>query len=107
VSEHTPGPWIANSFMVVAPNARHGGPYGGLEVAHTGLVGRNKEPDQAVADARLIAAAPDLLASLEAVTKHYVDLINCGDCGNWNPEDEDPIKAARTAIAKAKGTPNA
>jgi hypothetical protein len=72
--KHTPGPWIANTFMVVAPNGqRHHGTYGGLQVAHTGLVGNNKPAEQAIADAKLIAAAPDLLTALEAAYETFYD----------------------------------
>lgn len=63
-SKHTPGPWKADTFLVTASNGR--------EVTHVGLLGRRKSsfPDQSgvdecVANARLIAAAPDLLAALK------------------------------------------
>lgn len=59
---------------------------------------------QIEADARLIAAAPELLESLTALLEHYVELVNCGDCGKWNPENESEVLAARSAIAKATGT---
>ncbi len=57
------------------------------------------------ANARLIAAAPCILAALEALLERYTQLVNCGDCGNWNPETEDDVIAARAAISKAKGDP--
>lgn len=53
------------------------------------------------ANARLIAAAPELLEALRGMTEHYVRLAGCGDCGNWNPEEEPEVIAARAAIAKA------
>lgn len=37
-------------------------------------------------------AARDLL-------KRYVDLVNCGDCGNWDPETEPEIIEMRSALA--------
>jgi hypothetical protein len=62
----TPGPWMANCFLVTASNGR--------EVTHTGLLGRRHSSSTGVsggeedeANARLIAAAPDLLAACEAV----------------------------------------
>ena len=54
-------------------------------------------------NARLIAAAPELLEALEVMTERYADLVNCGDCGHWNPEQEAEVMQARAAIAKAKG----
>lgn len=54
-------------------------------------------------DASLIAAAPDLLEALEKFVKEYTEMVNSGDCGFWDPENEDKVKAARAAIAKAKG----
>ena len=44
-----------------------------------------------------------LLASLELMTEHYTSLINSGDAGHWNPEDESEVIQARKAIAFAKG----
>jgi hypothetical protein len=53
------------------------------------------------ADIRLIAAAPDLLAALNELLERYCQLANSGDCGNWDPEEEAEVRAARAAIAKA------
>ena len=44
-----------------------------------------------------------LLASLELMTEHYTSLINSGDAGHWNPEDESEVIQARKAIDFAKG----
>jgi hypothetical protein len=38
--------------------------------------------------------------ALKDMTEHYVALINSGDTGNWNPEDEDVVKKARAAMGK-------
>jgi len=46
-------------------------------------------------------AAPDLLVALDSLLNRYVQLVNCGDCGNWDPEQEEDVKAARFAIGKA------
>lgn len=48
-------------------------------------------------------AAGELLAALEAFTGMYVSMIDSGDCGFWNPEEEAEVIAARAAIAKARG----
>jgi hypothetical protein len=57
------------------------------------------------ADARLIAAAPELLASNEALLARYVALVESGDCGFWDAdaEAEPTVIAARAAIARARG----
>lgn len=48
-----------------------------------------------MADARLIAAAPDLLAALEVLVKNYP----VSQLSNY----KEPIEKAKAAIAKAKG----
>lgn len=40
--------------------------------------------------------------ALESLLKRYVDLVNCGDCGNWNPETEQEVVEARRVL-KQKG----
>ncbi len=44
----------------------------------------------------------ELLAALEMVLRHYVELASSGDCGFWDPEEEDVVKAARAVIERAK-----
>lgn len=55
------------------------------------------------ANARLIAAAPELLEALTEMLERYVSLVNSGDAGKWNPEDEPQVQQARAAIRKATG----
>lgn len=120
-AKHTPGPWEANCFMVVATGERHHGLYGGLEICHTGLVGRNKPPQQAEADARLIAASPDyhdvagetadFLASLADTLDRWA---NESRSGGWSTHQVDANQdeanncrrmaaKVRKVIAKATG----
>ncbi len=49
------------------------------------------------------AGVGSLLEALVGLTDHYAQLVNCGDCGNWDPEKEPQVIAARAAIAKALG----
>ena len=55
MTQHTPGPWFAHN-MGLGPNGE--GPF-------TYPLGT--DPDKAAANARLIAAAPDMLAALQAI----------------------------------------
>lgn len=85
-SKHTPGPWKADfdeTFSVRASDGRV------AVVTHLNLVGR-RDAEEAADNARLIAAAPDMLGALRAVVS----------------EDYDTIKKlalAHAAIAKATG----
>lgn len=51
--------------------------------------------------AQVQAAGPELAAALQALLRHYVSLVNSGDAGNWNPEEEEPVINARAALSKA------
>lgn len=53
-------------------------------------------------NAALTEQRDELLEALENVLRRYTDLINSGDAGNWDPEEEDEVKSARAAIAKVK-----
>lgn len=84
---HTPGPW--NVSRHATPDyAPQFGIYAGESARDLATV----TGDNAAADAALIEAAPDLLAACEA-------LLNCIDPAR----DWKEAKAARAAIAKAKG----
>jgi hypothetical protein len=52
-------------------------------------------------DAKLIAASPELYEALQGMLDHYTTLINSGDAGNWDPEEEPQVIAAREALTKA------
>lgn len=89
MSKHTPGPWYAdklqdlNAFNVF----QHGATYSLLTITPDGNSGRDVEPD-----ARLIAAAPELLEALK-------ETIATWDSGS----QAFPIAMIRAAIAKAEG----
>lgn len=99
MSNYTPGPWVAElgrdgCFSIEADRF---GITGGLLV----LASRNEHPllaDQMHANARLIAAAPELLEALQ-------NLLN--DTQHKEHQDCDdgpcPVREARAAIAKATG----
>jgi hypothetical protein len=98
--KHTPGPWL----LEVDKSMR--GEWVIRSPSDNSLMGNaDYYPWQSgnIYDAHLIAAAPDMLKALEQFVEEYVELVNSGDAGFWNPEDEDKVKFARAAISKAKG----
>lgn len=60
-----------------------------------------------VAVARALLAerkkSSDLLDALRMFVTEYVELVDSGDAGFWNAEDEPKVIKARAAIAKAEG----
>ncbi len=95
-ASHTPGPWQAHhdhGWLVV--ESRCGNLYIKVE---KGSAARTH-----MADASLIAAAPDLLAALGQAVDAYCSLANSGDAGFWDPEALPEVRQARAAIAKAEG----
>ena len=93
MNKHTPGPWVADWCV---DEWR-------VEDEHGRLVAGNIEDDR---DARLIAAAPELLEALS-------DLMDCSEYSGWSDADLAHsiaegdhylplIVAARAAIAKAR-----
>lgn len=83
---HTPGPWEIRNRDHVGDNIFS---VGGRRIANT--FGDQSEGPYA-ANARLIAAAPDLLEQLEWITEKAVQ-------AGW---PRDLIEPCKTAIAKAK-----
>ena len=94
-TQHTPGPWFITGGATRYIEARIGD---GLiqEVAACGptMADVRGYGQQQEANARLIAAAPDLLEAL-------IELADCG-AEAWG-EDRPCVKWARAAIAKATG----
>jgi hypothetical protein len=90
--KHTPGPWQVNGREVKGP------PDSGVIVARLPEWGILADcPDQAPANAALIAAAPDLLAALKLCQARLRSM-------SW--QDDSSVYAlerARAAIARATG----
>jgi len=102
-TQHTPGPWNLNCLETVRHTIHaHRG--------HVATVARGTmnevAPDEIEANARLIAAAPDLLEKLAALADYLdeVDVQNSLACGPAGLERAAALQfIARHAIAKATG----
>lgn len=100
MSKHTKGPWSENQYgELKSPTGKD------IGVWHLGIAHVSRTPE-AEANARLIKAAPDLLAALEAFMAHYDQ--------HQKPMTEDErvdndlawfeaVDAARPVIARARG----
>ena len=108
ISKHTPGPWEFEDETIFTRRKKR-------LVARTGGVVYTEDTPthqehvaQAIANARLIAAAPEMLEALEAgfeaLKRNLEDLGDCDHnvgicyCGDW-----DRLDKMKAAIAKAKG----
>lgn len=98
--EHTKGPWYA-LWSDASGNLTsiHGGAHHyAIATANSFWRGPGPIEEEAEANARLIAAAPDLLTALEAILLYEGENVSHGF------DDVDaPYYTARTAIAKARG----
>lgn len=94
--EHTPGPWTVGDFDDCGSLSAQGSCGGGYEVD-----GPDRGPHgyKNQADAKLIAAAPDLLEALRALVEEH-------DAPRYGTHEKraNDWAAARVAIAKAEGT---
>jgi len=98
-AKHTPGPWQVNSNFASQVCDCDGTSRGCAPIANM-----SGTPAERKANARLIAAAPDLLEALREVEKHlqsYVDAIEYG--GGAASKSSERLASVRAAIAKATG----
>jgi hypothetical protein len=98
MSKHTPGPWVARhdgnggNFWLKAPNGKY-------IISGCGCCDSPYLPsDNPDADARLIAAAPELLEALEKMRSVFLDMD-----GTHGWAEQAATEAADAAIRKAKG----
>lgn len=93
-TKHTPGPWTMHPRFDDGAEVRALAPVAWCGVASTHGASSSQVIDaaEARANARLIAAAPDLLEACERLLRW----------AGW-PHAEKDIELARAAIAKAKG----
>ncbi|MDR7940122.1 hypothetical protein RIU82_09225 [Enterobacter soli] len=100
----TPGPWVASKTdRSIGPVSRDDDQSYGM-ILPVAWVEFNGDDACRLADASLIAAAPDLLEALDKLTKEYIFTR-----GQLNDDTEEEladvlcIKNARAAISKALG----
>ena len=97
--KHTPGPWY-----VLETKHCVGGPLGpngiGSGIAMCGM--RARTPEEQEANARLIAAAPDLLDALKGIVRE-IRAYSSPECDDADSIGYAELKAADAAIAKAEG----
>jgi len=105
--KHTPGPWNVKNGQIyedVDGQPWVAGIFGpkGPSIAHVQSYPQGVDGDwiysneQAMADAALIASAPDLLSACELAAKYWD--------GEYNHDQSHVVRALSAAIAKAKGT---
>lgn len=98
-TKHTPGPWevLPDGFRVYRIQREREDIKDLTHICHTAH--NNKERTyEARANAILIAAAPELLAALEAV-KSRLAMLQPVVC--WTQQDQDAVTNANAVIAKA------
>lgn len=114
--KHTPGPWKIVRHMGFGINGVKETDDPECQMGFAGPNGErvcwfgqsaNYEPTEgdepSEADARLMVAASELLEALRLFVDEYTELVNSGDAGRWDPEEERKVIVARAAIAKAEG----
>jgi hypothetical protein len=84
--QHTPGSWEIDDNYIISS-------IDGIYYQICKLSGRG---DRTEANARLIAAAPELLAACEELLRVVYE-------GDWHTEVQPALDKAKVAIAKARG----
>lgn len=88
-AQHTPGPWEVKQFG----GPQISGPEGYAICTMWGALSVDELAGQDAANARLIAAAPELLGALDRAVQRLE--------GDWAATEE--VDMARAALAKARG----
>ena len=102
VTKHTPGPWGTLPEECDKPYIRVRGTVLGRRYKVANVITpiydgvHEREAEETRANARLIAAAPDLLEALQTIAGHLDDTAACNS-------DKAMASTARAAIAKATG----
>lgn len=86
MTKHTTGPWMLAGPTTISNSERNAG----IATVSTYSI----EQDEAAANARLIVAAPDLFAALDAMTHYFAQY-------EQDDSSKHVFRAARAALIKA------
>ena len=94
IAKHTPGPWFAVGYQVEIESET----VADICTTNAHLFGQPGLHDdaRAMANARLIAAAPEMLKMLEVARDSL-------EVSNYEGEEDDVLAAIASVIARAKG----
>lgn len=113
MSGHTPGPWVVGRSLMYGQTTVCGRRPGwdNYVVANTGGSSSNLPRDadlreQQICNARLIAAAPELLEALILVHETALEPAGC-TCNPRDPHDQCILCQTESVIAKATEAPDA
>jgi hypothetical protein len=99
MTKHTPGPWIISGSSIWNSDTHRA-------IYASGRKPVNERDEEGQANARLIAAAPEMLAALEALTSWAIEAQKRLPVETWSDlENHGTIEIieAKAAIAKARG----
>ena len=100
-TKHTPGPWKVDGTGMSVYSANERLDFAPMVAA---ACGNEKSLSQLRADARLIAAAPEMLEALKLAQSCLVAFkFIPGDRNSWEDYDESALSDVVAAIAKATG----
>lgn len=106
LTKHTPGPWFACGDGSCGTLVRAGDIRTGRKVASTWVNTSPMSIPENEANARLIAASPDLLAALKRMVsqcERYLNERPVSESDMLNPDYVSPMEQSLAAIAKAEG----
>ena len=108
-SKHTPGPWRLDRHSSYSVEGDHP-KWGRMSIASAGTWSSNLVDGEELcltqqANARLIAAAPEMLEALEALTRLVGNLCDLyGHSAKTRLLDTTALNSAKAAIKKARGS---
>lgn len=94
MTPHTPGPWIVDEPVIMSED-------NGYTICRIG--DGETEEFQDVPNARLIAAAPELLEALKELSIAHSPMNGCEPENKYLARQEAAYKKAEQAIARAEG----